>query len=48
MVDQLEAEDEAAQKQSVLVIAHLEDVASWTAAILEWHHPTFGFDRRTQ
>jgi hypothetical protein len=40
MVDQLEAEDEAAQKQSVLVIAHLEDVASWTAAILEWLQTT--------
>lgn len=44
MVDQLEVEDEAAQKQSVLAIpqgsallcAHSEDVAGWTAAILEW------------
>ncbi|MBD1852064.1 hypothetical protein H6F87_18965 [Cyanobacteria bacterium FACHB-502] len=40
MVDQLEAEDEAAQKQSILVIAHSEDVASWTAAILEWLQTT--------
>lgn len=36
IVDQLEAEDEAVQKQSVLAIAHLEDVAGWTAAIFEW------------
>ena len=36
MVDQLEVEDEAAQKQSVLAITYSEDVAGWTAAILEW------------
>ena len=36
MVDQLAAEDEAAQKQTVLAIAHSEDVAGWTAAISEW------------
>lgn len=35
MVDQLEVEDEAAQKQSVLAIAHSEDAAGWTAAISE-------------
>lgn len=35
MVDQLEVEDEAAQKQSVLAIAHSKDVAGWTAAISE-------------
>ena len=33
MVDQLEAEDEVAQKQSVLAIAHSEDVTQWAAAI---------------
>jgi hypothetical protein len=36
MVDQLEAEDEAAQEQSVLVIAHSEDVVGWTKAIAQW------------
>lgn len=36
MVDQLEAEDEAAQKQSVLAIAHSEDVTQWAAAIAHW------------
>lgn len=44
MVDQLEAEDEARQKQFVLAIpqgsallcAHSEDVAQWAAAIFEW------------
>ncbi|HEY9639232.1 MAG TPA: hypothetical protein V6C57_02045 [Coleofasciculaceae cyanobacterium] len=34
MVDQLE--DEAAQKQSILAIAHSEDMAGWTAVIFEW------------
>jgi hypothetical protein len=33
MVDQLEAEDEVAQTQSVLAIAHSEDVTQWAAAI---------------
>jgi hypothetical protein len=36
MVDQLEVEDEAAQKQSVLAIAHSEDVTQWAAAIAHW------------
>lgn len=36
MVDQLAAEDEAAQKQSVLAIAPSEDVVSWTTTISEW------------
>ncbi len=36
MVDQLEAENEAMQKQAVLAIAHSEGVAGWTAAIYEW------------
>ncbi|MBD1844341.1 hypothetical protein H6F89_13260 [Cyanobacteria bacterium FACHB-63] len=44
MVDQLEAEDEVVQKQSVLahpqgsalLYAHSEDVAGWTKAIAQW------------
>ena len=36
MVDQLAAEDEAAQKQTVLAIAHSEDVIQWAATITQW------------
>jgi hypothetical protein len=36
MVDQLEANDEEAQKQQVLAIAHVEDVTGWTEAIAQW------------
>jgi hypothetical protein len=36
MVDQLEVKDEATQKESILAIAHSEDVSGWTATINQW------------
>jgi len=36
MADQLEADYEETQKQAVLSIAHVENVAFWTGAIAQW------------
>ena len=36
MVDQMEADHEETQKQTVLAIAHAEDVSGWTEAIARW------------
>jgi len=36
MVEQMEADDQEAQKQIIFATAHSEDMTQWTAAIAQW------------